>query len=77
MPMTICSNVFSASGKDVYDSYFVFDADNYVDPDFVKEMNATFDSVFAALTSYRIPRTSVPTGSQLVTAYGSCGRPVS
>ena len=44
----------SASGKDVYDGYFVFDADNYVDPDFVKEMNATFDSGhFAALTSYR------------------------
>ena len=54
MPLTICSNVFSASGKDVYDGYFVFDADNYVDPDFVKEMNATFDSGhFAALTSYR------------------------
>ena len=44
----------SASGKDVYDGYFVFDADNYVDPDFVKEMNATFDSGhFAAITSYR------------------------
>ena len=54
MPLTICSNVISASGKDVYDGYFVFDADNYVDPDFVKEMNATFDSGhFAALTSYR------------------------
>mgnify|MGYP006069554707 FL=1 len=41
-------------GKDTYDGYFVFDADNYVDPDFVKEMNATFSSGdYAALTSYR------------------------
>ena len=44
----------SASGKDVYDGYFVFDADNYVDPCFVREMNNTFDSGnYAALTSYR------------------------
>ena len=44
----------SASGKDVYDGYFVFDADNYVDPNFVREMNNTFDGGhYAALTSYR------------------------
>ena len=41
----------SASGKDVYDGYFVFDADNYVDPNFVREMNNTFDGGhYAALT---------------------------
>lgn len=41
-------------GKDDYNGYFVFDADNYVDPDFVKEMNVTFGSGdYAALTSYR------------------------
>lgn len=41
-------------GKNDYDGYFVFDADNYVDPNFVKEMNATFDTgKYAALTSYR------------------------
>ena len=44
-------------GKNDYDGYFVFDADNYVDPDFVKEMNATFDTgKYAALTSYRNSR---------------------
>ena len=31
-------------GKNDYDGYFVFDADNYVDPNFVKEMNTVFDT---------------------------------
>ena len=35
-----------------YDGYFVFDADNIVDPNFVAEMNRTFDSgKYDALTS--------------------------
>lgn len=39
---------------DVYDGYFVFDADNIVDPAFVREMNNVFDSGdYAAITSYR------------------------
>ena len=41
-------------GRDVYDGYFIFDADNHVDPNFVKEMNNTFDSgKYAAITCYR------------------------
>lgn len=41
-------------GRDDYDGYFVFDADNYVDPNFVAEMNRTFDSgKYAAITCYR------------------------
>lgn len=37
-----------------YDGYMVFDADNIVDPNFVKEMNATFDTgAYDAITSYR------------------------
>ena len=39
---------------ELYDGYFVFDADNIVDPAFVREMNHVFDSGdYAALTSYR------------------------
>ena len=39
---------------DVYDGYFVFDADNIVDPAFVREMNHVFDSGdYAAITCYR------------------------
>ena len=39
--------------KDVYDGYFVFDADNLVDPNFVSEMNRTFDRGYDAVTCYR------------------------
>ena len=40
-------------GKDCYDGYFIFDADNLVDPDFVGEMNRTFDKGYDAVTCYR------------------------
>lgn len=39
--------------KNNYDGYFVFDADNLVDPNFVWEMNRTFDQGYDALTCYR------------------------
>ncbi|NCE65699.1 glycosyltransferase [Pseudoflavonifractor sp. 524-17] len=43
-----------AEGRDGYDGYFVFDADNYVDPDFVVQMNRTFSQgSYDALTCYR------------------------
>ena len=39
---------------DAYEGYFVFDADNIVDPNFVAEMNKVFDSGdYAAITCYR------------------------
>ena len=40
-------------GKNIYDGYFVFDADNLVDPNFVREMNRTFDRGYDAVTCYR------------------------
>ena len=40
-------------GKDCYDGYFVFDADNLVDANFVAEMNRTFDQGYDAVTCYR------------------------
>ena len=44
----------TADGRNDYDGYFVFDADNIVDPNFVREMNRTFDTgKYAAITSYR------------------------
>ena len=45
----------AAVGKDQeYAGYFVFDADNIVDANFVSEMNRTFDrGDFTAITSYR------------------------
>ena len=46
--------IFADKGEQTYDGFFVFDADNLVDPNFVREMNKMFDTgEFAALTSYR------------------------
>lgn len=45
----------AADGRDKrYEGYFIFDADNIVDPNFVAEMNRTFDrGGYAAVTCYR------------------------
>ena len=41
-------------GRDKYDGYLVFDADNLVDPNFTAEMNKVFDrGNYAAITCYR------------------------
>ncbi|MBQ0110088.1 MAG: glycosyltransferase family 2 protein [Clostridiales bacterium] len=39
--------------KDDCDAYIIFDADNLVDKNFIKEMNVNFNRGYAALTSYR------------------------
>lgn len=44
----------AAEGKDRYDGYLIFDADNLVDPNFVAEMNKVYDAGdYAAITCYR------------------------
>ncbi len=40
-------------GHDHYDGFFVFDADNVLDPHYIEEMNKTFSSGYQILTSYR------------------------
>lgn len=46
--------IFEDLGEQTYDGFFVFDADNLVDVEFVREMNKMFDTgEYAALTSYR------------------------
>lgn len=40
-------------GIDSYDGYFVFDADNVLDENYVKEMNNVFDAGYRVVTSYR------------------------
>ncbi len=39
--------------NDDYEAYFVFDADNVLDANYFREMNATFDAGAKASTSYR------------------------
>lgn len=44
-------------GKDTYDGYMIFDADNLADPNFTAEMNKVFDSGdYGAITCYRNSR---------------------
>lgn len=40
-------------GDDIYEGYFIFDADNLLDENYVAEMNKVFDSGYRVLTSYR------------------------
>lgn len=50
-------HTLSAEGRDSYDGYIVFDADNLVDPEFTPEMNRVFDTgKYGAITCYRNSR---------------------
>lgn len=40
-------------GDDYYEGYFIFDADNILDENFVSEMNAFFDNGYKGVTGYR------------------------
>ena len=42
-----------SGASDLYDAFFVFDADNKLDKHYVEEMNKAFQSGFKILTSYR------------------------
>lgn len=40
-------------GLESYDGYLVFDADNVLDENYIREMNKVFDNGYAVVTSYR------------------------
>ena len=46
-------NIYAEKGHDYYDGFFVFDADNLLEPNFVEEMNKTFSAGYKIITSYR------------------------
>lgn len=46
-------SIDTSIGLRYYDGYFVFDADNQLDSQFIAEMNRVFDQGFVAVTSYR------------------------
>lgn len=46
-------NIFASEQGDKYDGFFVLDADNLLDANFVAEMNNMFDKGYRVLTSYR------------------------
>lgn len=41
------------NSPDLYDGYFVFDADNLLDENYISEMNKVFDKGYKVVTSYR------------------------
>lgn len=43
----------NSQNRDKYDGYFVFDADNLLDPNYIAEMNKVFDNGYRVVTSYR------------------------
>ena len=49
----LLKRIDSTRGMGYYDGYFVFDADNIVDPNFVAEMNKTFCDGYDVITCYR------------------------
>lgn len=46
-------NIKDEYGENHYDAFFVFDADNVLDPNYIEEMNKTFSDGYDILTSYR------------------------
>lgn len=40
-------------GKDAFDAFFVFDADNVLDKNYISQMNKTFSDGYRVVTSYR------------------------
>ncbi len=53
--LTHLLNVIRGSGtfKEKYDAFFVIDADNVLEPDYVEEMDKAFSSGYRIVTSYR------------------------
>lgn len=46
-------NINEEYGENYFDAYFVFDADNVLDPTYIEEMNKTFSDGYKIITSYR------------------------
>ncbi|MBQ7901807.1 MAG: glycosyltransferase [Clostridia bacterium] len=47
------NKLFELKGKDYYDGYFVFDADNLLNPDFITQMDRCFCDGNRVVTSHR------------------------
>ncbi len=49
----LLDHIKESKGEDFYDGFFVFDADNILEPDFIEQMNLTFSAGYKIITSYR------------------------
>lgn len=46
-------HIWDEYGQDRFDGYFVFDADNLLEPNYIREMNRTFCDGYQIITGYR------------------------
>ncbi|MCD7776545.1 MAG: glycosyltransferase [Firmicutes bacterium] len=49
----LMQKIFDTRGREYYDGYFVFDADNLLDKSYISEMNRVFSAGYDIVTSYR------------------------
>lgn len=49
----LLDHIKESKGEEYYDGFFVFDADNILEPDFIEQMNLTFSAGYKIITSYR------------------------
>ncbi len=49
----LLKKIKDTKGYDFYDGFFVFDADNILEPDYIDQMNKAFSSGYDIVTSYR------------------------
>lgn len=59
------NRIFTEKGDDFYDGFFVFDADNILDTNYISAMNRTFSDGHRIITSYR---NSINYGTNWITA---------
>lgn len=49
----LIKHIWDHYGPEHFDGYFVFDADNLLEPDYITQMNRTFSDGYQVVTSYR------------------------
>lgn len=49
----LIGHIWDEYGAEHFDGYFVFDADNLLEPDYISQMNRTFSEGFEIITGYR------------------------
>lgn len=49
----LLNNIYNDYSEDAFDAFFVFDADNVLDENYITEMNRTFSDGYRIITSYR------------------------
>ncbi len=59
-------------GHEAFDAFFIFDADNLLDENYVAEMNQTFCDGYEIVTSCRNSKTMATTGFPRATPCGFC-----